>query len=452
MLSFAQQQLWLVDQINPGTAAYNVPYPILIRGALNFEALQASLTEIVARHEAIRTLFLNYKGRPLPVLPKQWEIPIVRTDLQHIANADREAELRRLLKTEGARPFNLASDVKLRATLHQIGKHEYVFHHVSHHISWDLRSKIVFYQELGVLYEAFCAGKPSPLPELPIQYGDYAVWQRSLFEHNLSEQLTSFWVTNLSGAPPYIEMPTDFPRPSTQSFRGAKHAIRLSAKLLEDVRLRCVDCKVTYYMMLLAAFKILLFCYTGQEDIVIGSPFAARPPKTEKLIGVFVNTLVVRSKVHETLTFREVMTRVRDATLAALAHQDLPFEKIVEVVRPPRDPSRNALFQINFRVQGNALVQLNLLGLDTQMLAAADNDCSKFDLAVEMPSSADSVGFFEYNTSLFERSTIECMAQHFDELLHELVAHSDVPLHSVHSFKKMRRQFEERRVPALHVV
>jgi hypothetical protein len=438
VLSFAQQQLWLVDQITPGTAAYNVPYPVLIRGDINIEALQNSLTAIIARHETLRTLFLNYRGQPLPVLPKQWRIDLARIDLRSIAEDKREGELWRLLKIEGATPFDLARDLKLRATLYQLKEQEYVLHHVSHHIGWDLRSKVIFYEELGRFYEAFCLGKKLSLPELPIQYADYANWQRSRFGQNRSEQLVSFWKRNLSGAPPYLEIPPDHARPAVQSLRGAKHMIKLSTDLLELVRVRSADCNVTSYMLLLSAFKILLLCYTHQEDVLVGSPFTARPPGTDGLIGVFVNTLVLRTKISLNLTFRDVMARVRETTLNAIAHQELPFEKIVEAVRPPRDLSRNALFQINFRLQGGVPVQLQLRGLETRLLRPADNDCSKFDLALELPSSADSTGFFEYSTDLFERSTIERMASNFDGLLRELIANPNVYLQQLKSVKEIQ--------------
>jgi hypothetical protein len=281
---------------------------------------------------------------------------------------------------------------------------------------------VIFYRELGQIYGALCHGTIHSLPELPAQYFDFALWQRSCFDEKRSGELVSFWSQTMSGMPPYLELPSDHDRPPVQSLRGGKHMIGMPADLIELVKARSADLNVTSYMTLLAAFKVLLLCYTGQEDIVIGSPFAARPPGTEGMIGMFVNTLVLRTKIALDLTFREVAHRVRDTTLAAIAHQDCPFQKIVEAVRPPRDPSRNALFQVNFRVQGGPPVALELSGVTTEVLRPADNGCSKFDLALELPWSPLSTGFLEYSTDLFEASTAEKMSANFFALLRTLLA------------------------------
>lgn len=428
ILSFAQQQLWLIDQIAGGSAAYNVPYPVRIEGPLSAESLEQAVNAVAARHEILRTVFLNHNGQPVPALPKQWHIDLARVDLRNIPNHEREGEMWRLLKADGARPFDLARDLKLRTTLYQIGEQEYVFHHVSHHIAWDLLSKVIFYQELGQLYDALSHGNRRSLPELPIQYFDFALWQRNSFDEKRSSDLVSFWRRSLSNVPPHLELPPDHLRPPVQTLRGAKHMIAMPADLIESVRARSGECNVTPFMALLAAFKALLLCYSGQEDIVVGSPFAARPEGTERLIGIFVNTLVLRTRLALDLTFRQAMTRVRDTTLAAMAHQDCPFQKIVEAAQPPRDLSRNTLFQVNFRVQGGPLATLDLAGLATQLLRPADNGCSKFDLALELPSSPQSMGFFEYSTDLFEPATIERMAENYYALLRVVVAEPDLRL------------------------
>ena len=439
VLSFAQQQLWLVDQLSPGTSAYNVPYPIRIRGSLNRDALQTALNVIVGRHEVLRTLFVNFKGQPLPVVAKQWAVDLKFVDLRTVAKSDRDQHLLRLLKEDAGRPFDLARDLKLRAVLYQLDEQEYVFLHLSHHISWDLRSKIIFYEELGALYGAYCEGKPLELPQLPIQYADYALWQRRRLQGEVLEGLVNYWKQQLASAPPKLDLPADRPRPPSQTLRGAKYSLALSEELLELAKRVSRQSGVTLYMLLLAVFKAFLLCYTSEPDISVGSPFAGRSKETDAIIGMFINTLVLRTKISFELTFRQLMARVRETTLGAIAHQELPFEKIVEAVRPPRDPSRNALFQVNFRVQGGSAVQLSLPGLITECLDLVDNDAAKFDLALELNSSSESKGYFEYNTDLFDESTIASMAGNFFALYSALLAQPDVPLNDLEAVRRVRR-------------
>lgn len=446
VLSFNQQQLWLIDQMSPGNAAYNVPYPVRIRGPLRPELLEEAVNRVVARHEILRTLFLNHNGRPIPLLPKQWHVELVRIDLRKVSADDREKQLWCMLQQEGSRAFDLARDLKLRTTLYQTGEHEFVLHHISHHISWDMVSKVVFYRELGHIYDALSRNVAPNLPDLPTQYFDFALWQRRCFDEKRSNELVSFWRETLNGMPSYLEIPSDRQRPPVQSLRGNKHMIGMPQDLIDLVKSRSAECHVTSYMTLLSAFKALLLCYSGQEDIVIGSPFASRPAGTEGLIGMFVNTLVLRTRLSLDLTFREVMHRVRNTTLAAIAHQDCPFQKIVEAVRPPRDPSRNALFQVNFRVQGGPPVALELNGVTTELLRPADNGCSKFDLALELPSSPQSTGFFEYSTDLFGADTIEQLSNNFFALLRTLLAD---PYRRVSEIALVREIGNARPTPAL---
>jgi hypothetical protein len=438
-LSFGQQQLWLVDQLSPGTTAYNVPYPIRVRGALSRDALERALNDIVGRHEVLRTLFVNFRGQPLPLLAKQWAVELKFVDLRSIPKSDRDQQLLRSLKEDAGRPFDLARDLKLRAVLYQLDEQEYIFLHISHHISWDLRSKVIFYEELGALYGAYCEGKPFQLPELRIQYTDYALWQRRRLQGEVLEKLTNYWKQQLVGAPPRLNLPADRPRPALQTVRGAKYPVALSDELLEWAKKVSRQNGVTLYMLLLSIFKVFILCYTGETDISVGSPFAGRSKETDAIIGMFINTLVLRTKICFEVTFREALVRVRETTLGAIAHQQLPFEKIVEAVRPPRDPSRNALFQVNFRVQSGTIVQLNLPGLMTECLNLVDNDAAKFDLALELNSSPESKGYFEYNTDLFDQATIARMAEDFFTLFSGLLEQSDVPLKDVEAVSKVRR-------------
>jgi non-ribosomal peptide synthetase component F len=272
---------------------------------------------------------------------------------------------------------------------------------------------------------------------LPIQYSDFALWQRRYLQGELLQKLESYWKQQLCGAAPKLELPADHERPPEQGLRGAKFPMTLSEQELEFAARHARQLGATLYMLLLAAFKVFLFSYTGQEDISVGSPFAGRRKETETIIGMFINTLVLRTRVCRDLTFAEVVRRVRETTLGAIAHQDLPFEKIVEAVRPARDLSRNALFQVNFRLQNSAPATLELPGLETEALDLVDNDSAKFDLALELPSSAQCRGYFEYNTDLFEQARIAAMADHFHVLLAELLGHPETKLMKLDAMRMM---------------
>jgi hypothetical protein len=439
VLSFGQQQLWLVDQLSPGGSAYNVPYPVRIRGPLNIEALHRGLSTVAGRHEVLRTLFLNLKGQPFPAVAKHWSVELREIDLRSLPNGERTVELEHLLKEDAARPFNLARDLKLRASLYRLGNEEYLLLHVSHHISWDLRSKVILYEELGALYRAFSAGKNCELPELPVQYADFALWQRRYLQGELLQKLENYWKQQLMGAASKLELPADHPRPPVQGLRGAKYPMTLSAEELECAARVARKIGATLYMVLLAAFKVFLFSCTSQEDISVGSPFAGRGKETDAIIGMFVNTLVLRTKISADLTFAETVRRVRETTLGAVAHQDLPFEKIVEAVRPPRDLSRNALFQVNFRLQNNVPARLELAGIATESLDLVDNDSAKFDLALELPSSPRFRGYFEYNTDLFEQLSIARMADDFHAVLTDLLNHPDTKLMKLDVISRIAR-------------
>jgi hypothetical protein len=439
VLSFGQQQLWLVDQITPGTSAYNVPYALEIRGPLDVGALQRALDTVVGRHEVLRTLFVNFKGQPLPLVTKQWSVEMRRSDLRGMAAEQRAVQLPALLKADATRPFNLAKDLKLRTRLYRLDADEYVFVHVSHHISWDLRSKAIFYQELASSYAAFSGGKDCTLPEPAYQYADFAAWQRKYLQGEVLEKLVGYWKERLCGAPDKIELPTDHPRPPLQSMKGAKHPVALSEDLLAAAQRFAQQSGSTLYMLLLSAFYMFLHAYTGKADISVGSPFAGRRKETDSMIGMFINTLVLRTRLSGELTFRNLLARVRETVLGAIANQDLPFEKIVEAVRPPRDLSRNALFLVNFRLQAGTRNLLELPGLDIRPLDLIDNNSAKFDLALQLPSLSKFPGYFEYNSDLFERSTITQMAEDIVVLLGRLLQSPDEPLQHLDCVYRIRK-------------
>ena len=439
VLSFGQQQLWLVDQLTPRASAYNVPYALRIRGPLNAGALRRALDAVIGRHEVLRTLFVGFKGQPLPLVSKQWSVQMQQLDLRGVSAEQRAVQLPALLRADAARPFNLAKDLKLRSSLYRVAEEEYVLSHVSHHISWDLRSKAILYQELAPLYTAFSGGKECTLPEPAFQYADFAAWQRKYLQGEVLEELVEYWKAQLGGAPAQLGLPTDHPRPLVQSLKGAKYPVALSEELLAAAQGLAQQNGVSLYMLFLSAFYVFLYAYTGETDISVGSPFAGRRKETDAIIGMFINTLVLRMRLLKDSTFRDLLARVREMTLGAIANQDLPFGKIVEAMRPPRDLSRNVLFQVNFRFQAGTRSTLELPGLDIQPLDLVDNNSAKFDLALQLPSLPKVPGYFEYNTDLFERTTISRMAAEIAMLIGGLLQFPDQPLKELDCVSRIRR-------------
>ena len=421
-LSFAQQRLWFLNQLTPGSIGYNMPLAFQIRGPLNVTALQLSLSEVMSRHEALRTHFILRNGSPVQrVAPAEpFALPVV--DLCHLPESEREAKADQLAREEGMCPFDLTRDLLLRAKLLRLGAEHYAFLCTMHHIASDGWSMGVFMRELTVLYQAFLAGKPSLLSELPIQYADFAVWQREwLMGETLDRQLI-FWKQQIAGLAP-LDLPIDRPRPVVQSYRGAREWLVLPKALRAGLRELSRREGATLFMVLLAAFKVLLRRYSGQEDIVVGSPIANRNrAEIEGLIGFFVNSLVMRTDCSGDPTFCELLGRVREATLEAYAHPDLPFEKLVEELEPERDLSRNPLFQVMFALQNAPRSELQLAALTVEPFRAGIQT-TRFDLEThcwETPEGLCAV--FVYNTDIFEAATISRMSGHFQTLLEGIVS------------------------------
>jgi len=438
VLSYAQQQMWFLDQLAPGPA-YNVPYAVSLSGWPDTKALQKALDAIVGRHEILRTMYLAYQGKVIPAVAKNWEVEVRQVDLRGCEAAHDVEGILPLLQKDSARPFDLVRDLKLRTTLYRLKEDRAILLHVSHHIAWDLHSRTIFYRELEQFYSGFCRGEETVLPDLPVQYGDYGLWQRRQLQGEKLEQLEAYWKQQLSGAPPALELPADHLRPALQNLRGARFPFSLSAAILTTATVLSRDHKVTLYMTMLAVYFVFLHCYSGQEDLSIGSPFdERRHPDTEPLIGMFINTLVLRARLNRDSTFGQLLSYVRDIVLKAIAHQELPFEKIVDVVQPPRDLSRMPLFQANFRLQGVKAPQLQLAGMEVESCRLIDNATAKFDLALELPSLPESNGYLEYSTNLFRAATVHRMADDFQSLLSGLLAQPDVPLHRVESVRMLR--------------
>ena len=440
-LSFAQQRLWFLDQLEPGSPFYNIPQAIRMSGAFNLQALHKSLEAIVARHESLRTTFKMADGSAVQVVAPTLNVALPMTDLSELPEVEREAEARRLATEEAQQPFDLARGPLIRASLLRLQAEEYVLLLNMHHIISDGWSMGVFVRELTALYEAFSQSQPSPLPELPIQYADFAVWQREWLADGVLERQLSYWKEQLTGAPAVLELPTDRPRPAVQSYRGAHRSIALSRESTEKLKELSQREGATLFMTLLAAFQVLLMRYTSQEDIVVGSPIAGRTrAETENLIGFFINTLVLRADLSGDPTFRELLGRVREVTFGAYEHQDVPFEKLVEELQPERSLSRNPLFQVMFSLLNTPQRNLELSGLTMRPLTA-DSGTTQFDVALTIIEGEKGLwGSLGYSMDLFDAATVTRMVGHFQTLLEGIAADPDQRLSALPILTEAERQ------------
>jgi ribosomal protein S18 acetylase RimI-like enzyme len=431
-LAYSQQRLWFLDQLDPGNSAYNVYRAVRIQGPLDRGALAASLRELVRRHEPLRTVYREDNGQLVQIVSPVPAVDLAVLDLSGLPAAEREAEVLRLANEEAHCAFDLAQGPLLRAGLLRLGPEEHVLLLTTHHIAADGWSVGVLFNDLGALYGALAAGKPSPLPELPVRYVDYACWQREWLQGPVLARQLAYWKQQLAGAAPFLELPTDHPRPEVQqlvNFRGARHYLLFPRPLLDGLVELSRQKKVTLFMTLLAAAKVLLWRASGQEDIVVGSPIAGRNrPELEGLVGCFSNTLALRTNLSGNPTFAELLERVRETALGALGHADTPFEKLVEELRPVRVPNRMTLFQVNFRLLTAPLPLLKFSGLDLKFLDV-DNHMAKFDLAFEFCARPEGLGgYVEYFTDLYEPSTIARMCDDLEGLLGAVTANPDTLL------------------------
>ena len=433
-LSFAQERLWFLDQFEPNNAVYNIPLGLRLKGELNVEVLQRSLDEIMRRHEALRTRFETVGAVPVQVIEPPSPLKLPLTDLSSLPEKEREAEATRLCREEAKRPFDLKRDLMLRVRLFRLGPTDHILLLSMHHIASDGWSMGVMFRELRALYAAFSEGKISPLPELPIQYADYAVWQRQRLRGELLENQLSYWRKQLEGAPERMELPIDRPRPAHQTYRGTMMHAELPGPLATALRKLSRAEGVTLFMTLLTAFQILLHRYTGLEDIVVGSAVAGRSrTEVEGLAGFFVNTLALRGDLSGNPTFQTLLHRTGETALAAFAHQDLPFEKLVEVLRPQRDMSHSPLFQVMLVLQNATTETAQLANLEVTS-TLIPTDTSKFDLTLSVREVGTSLELdLEYSTDLFETATISRLLVHYRTLLEGIVAKpekriSDLPL------------------------
>ncbi|MCP4405726.1 MAG: amino acid adenylation domain-containing protein, partial [bacterium] len=427
-LSFAQQRLWFLDQFEPGQTVYHIPLAFRLEGPLNITALEQSFLELVRRHEALRTTFEHVDGIPLQHIAASpdfaWEV----VNLDAIPPSAREARLQEQLTEDARRPFDLSQGPLFRVRLLKTASDEHVLLLTMHHIIADGWSCDILYQELAVLYEAFSTGKPSPLPDLPIQYADFAIWQREWLQGERLDTQRAYWTRQLADAP-VLDLPTDRPRPLRPTSHGAYQTLQLDPHIGELFQAFSQREGTTMFMTLLAAFSVVLSRYTGHTDLCIGTPVANRNhPDLEGLIGFFVNTLVLRIDLSGNPTFRDGLQRVRQMCLEAYAHQDLPFEQLVEALRPVRDVARQPVFQVMFDYSPRSDTAFALPGLVATALELP-SDTAQFDLSLSVTDTPEGLWLdMEYTTELFEAATITRLLAHFQTLLAGIAAAPDARL------------------------
>ncbi len=425
-LSFAQEALWLVHQLASESTAYNLPHALRLVGPLNLAALEQSLQKVVDRHETLRTTFRILEGHPRQIIAPTLKVPFEVVDVASLPEPERAARVRQHMETEIARPFNLAQGPLLRVTLLRLAEEEAILLLLLHHTISDEWSQSVLVRELTTLYRSLVTNEPSPLADLPIQYADYVLWQREQLQGETLERLLDYWKKRLSGAPAVLELPTDHPRPVVQSFRGAQVPFHLSAEVVEQLRMLGQQEQTSLFMTLLAAFQVLLARYTGRDDILVGSPIANRNrPETVGMIGYLVNMLVLRTDCSGQPSFRQLLRQVRATALEAYAHQEAPFEKLVEALRPERNLSYNPLFQILFQLENAGPTSFETAGLTWQTMETR-NASSQFDLQLTIREAEDSLaGHIKYNTELFAEASIERLVGHWQTLLAGLAGNPD---------------------------
>jgi amino acid adenylation domain-containing protein/non-ribosomal peptide synthase protein (TIGR01720 family) len=437
--SFAQERVYFIKQLAQGNSAYQFQETLRLKGELDVTALQQSLSEIVRRHEIFRTTFPAVDGRLVQVVHPALPIILPVVDLQKFPESERSTEAQRLIDAEVQKPFDLNQLPLIRWVLLKLSDQEHVLIHVEHHMLHDGWSFNVFLGELLKLYQAFSLGNPSPLPEPPLQFVDFAHWQREWVKNQEAQAQLNYWKQKLSGSSPLLKLPYDRPRPVEQSYHGELLKIELPISLCESLKVLNREEGSTLFMTMFAAFLILLHRYTGQDDLSVGSAVANRRKReTEGLIGMIVNNIVLRTDLSGNPTFRELLGRVRQVTLEAYTNEDLPFDKVVEALKPVRNLSYNPLYQVAFSFHNAPLPELNLSGLNISMDENVSNKSAKFDLSIlVIPRSEQRVGrssetgekgitvFWEYNTDLFDTATIQRMVEHYQTLLEGIVANQE---------------------------
>jgi|688.fasta_scaffold18585_3 amino acid adenylation domain-containing protein/thioester reductase-like protein len=430
-LSFGQEQLWFLSQIQDNTT-YNLPLALQISGSLNISVLEQVITEIVRRHEILRTNFQQIEGKNLQVIRPEINISLQVINLEQITAKQQLQNVERLINQETDKIFNLSEDDLFQSTLYQLNQNSYILLLNMHHIISDGWSIGILLQELSTLYGAYLAGNKSPLPDLQIQYADYAIWQKEKFTSEIREKQLNYWKQQLADIPPLLELPTDKPRPPIQSFRGGIWEFSINSNLSQKIRTLTQQSDATLFMTMLAAFVILLYRCSGQDDILIGSPMAGRNrQEIQSLIGYFVNTVVLRTKLTGNPNFREILNQVRQVATDAHNYQDIPYNQVVEALNPQRNLSYNPVFQILFDLQHSLTDKLQLPGLTLQPFLG-EHSTSKFDLSLIIEDrGTELIGAWEYSSDLFTQEAISRITENFQTLLNGIVNNPETPINQL---------------------
>ncbi len=428
-LSFSQQRLWFLDKLEPGSPLYNIPAVLRLNGTLDIAALEKSFNKIIERHEVLRTTFTEENGEALQIVAERLTLSISVINLENTPAERREALMHQHAVEESLRPFNLATGPLLRVTLLKFSNNDHVLIVTMHHIVSDNWSTGIFVHEIMQMYSAYVQGRQPQLPKLAVQYADFAAWQRKWFKGKTMDDQVNYWKEQLKGIPPLIDLPLDKQRPAYQTYNGNFKTFHISGEISARLKEISRQQDVTFFMTLLAAYFVLLHRYSGQDDICVGSPIAGRNRKeTETMIGFFVNTLVLRGQLHGNPAFSDFLQRVKETTLGAYAHQDLPFENLVEELQPERDMSHSPLFQVMFVLNNAPVDKLELPGMELSVVEI-ENKTSKFDLILNVLEEDNGLKCkIEYNTDLFVDETIEQFVKHYQNLLEAVAENPQTPI------------------------
>ncbi|HEY0733787.1 MAG TPA: condensation domain-containing protein, partial [Herpetosiphonaceae bacterium] len=440
-LSFAQERLWFLDQWEPGNPAYNLLFAARVKGDLQVAAFERSLNEILQRHEALRTTFQVVDGQPRQIIAPALNLPLSMIDLSSLPHDEQHGALQQHIARHSQQRFDLATGPLLRMDLLRLSPHEHLFLLTIHHIIFDGWSIGVFLRELTLLYEAFVKDQPVPLHELPIQYADFAIWQRAWLQGDVLQQQLSYWQRQLDGSLPVLELPTDYPRPPVMTHEGSFREQLFPAALSRRLHALSQTEGATLFMTLLAAFYVLLFRYTGQTDLLVGSPIANRAfVDLEPLVGFFLNTLVLRADLSGNGSFRGLLHQVRETTLEAYAHQNVPFEQLVEELRPPRDRAHTPIFQVMFILQNMPIADHGQRELEVAF-ERVDKGAAKFDLTLSLNDTIEGLRVMaEYKTDLFAATTIDRLLGHYQTLLEAIAVDLDQPIAALPLLTATERQ------------
>jgi len=442
-LSYAQEQLWFMDKLQPGSPVYNIPLYIPFQGAFEVASLERALQTLTARHDMLRARFGVADDQPVQIIEPEVPVALAIDDLSGRPAAQQSAALGQLLNEEVQRPFDLTAGACVRYRLFRLDSTTHLLSVTMHHIIADAWSLGVYVSELNKVYRAYRSGqRDTPLEPLQIEYSDYAKWQRASLRGLRLSKLVRYWVDQLAGAPSILQLPTDHPRPKDQTFNGTVAGFVFDDPLSEALLALCRQHKVTLFMLLLACYYTLLYRYTGQEDILVGAPVANRGnPELEPIIGIFVNTLILRVRLHDTQTFADLLADVQQVALAAFEHQALPFPKLVEELSVERVPGYPPLYQVVFNFQNASLIESENPSAEGEVMhdgrfPFVHSNTAKVDLNLTVTQNGSRVsGGIEYNTDLFERETIDGMIAHFKMIAEQIaldpsMALMDIPLES----------------------